>query len=307
MSRVYFHSLSGEAELHGSERAHLGALCDEIAVGLLGLDGFRAKESWQPLINPAHHMARLTFRPGGWRQTFETSFRTGSTGTPLLVWRSKPITTGTLILNTALAVGNDAVKLAARLHGQCEIHAWVDGKNRAWLADIMQSGLDCGVFRHGFPFRDGPGPDAPEKWSTQGWEEVMALLRSRDDEPVVTSYSVGDTFPNRDVAGWQPPPGSELRPSWIESHEWNELSEEEREEYHVDAANELWDELDGGQQWELAMTGLRNRPGMLELTPDNWHRFHFRHGLTVLDLRAHDRDARLDAANLDPVSEDDDL
>jgi hypothetical protein len=307
MSRIYFHTPSGEAELHGSERAHLGELCADVAVGLLDLDGIRAEEKWQPLINQAHHIAQLTFQPGGWRQTFETSFRVGGMGKPLLMWRGKPITTRTLILNTVLAIGNDALKLAARLHGQCEIHAWVDGKNRAWLADMMQSGLDCGVFRRGFPFRDGPGPDAPERWSTQGWEQVMALLRSSDDEPVVTSYSVGNSFPNRRVAGWWPPEGTELRPSWVDLTEWEALGDAERDEHRHERADEMWDELDGDRQWELAMAGLRNRPGMLELTPDNWDRYHFRHGLTVFDLLAPDRDARLDAADLDPVSEDDEL
>lgn len=74
-----------------------------------------------------------------------------------------------------------------------------------------------------------------------------------------------------------------------------------------DQATDLWYELPRDEQWELAMAGLRVRPGLLELKPENWHTFRFRHGLSVLDLTAYDRDARLDAANLDPVSKDDDL
>ena len=35
-----------------------------------------------------------------------------------------------------------------------------------------------------------------------GWENVAALLRNRDDAPVVCSYSVTDSFPNPTIARW---------------------------------------------------------------------------------------------------------
>lgn len=306
MSRVYWHTPSGEAELQGSELHHMHGLCADIAVGQLGLDSQLGEDKWRPLVNPAHHIATLTFKLGGWRQSFETSFRVSS-GTPLLLWKGKPLTPRTLIGNTALAVGNDAVKLAARLAGQREIHAWVDGPNRAWLADIIQAGLDCGVLRAQLRFKDGPYPDSPELVRPQGWEGVMELLRTRDDEPVVTSYSVGDSFPSPQVAGWELPEGADPMPSWLDRADWDAMGHDERDEYRGERADELWEELAEERQWELAMAGLAVRPGLLELTPENWDSFHFRHGLSVLDLTAHDRDARLDAASLDPVSEDDEL
>lgn len=81
-------------------------------------------------------------------------------------------------LNTAIAVGNDALRLGARLHGQCEIHCYVEGPNRAWLAGIIEAGRESGFYRE-----------------SMGWESVCGLLRRRDDSPVVTSYSVTEQFP----------------------------------------------------------------------------------------------------------------
>jgi hypothetical protein len=286
VSRIYFHSPSGEAELHGSERAHLGALCSDIAIGVLGLDNsFRAGQLSGVL---ASDVARV---PSGldyqrWRRDLETRLVVGSMfDRAPFQWRGRPIQSFALILNTALAVGNDAVRLAARLHGQCELHAWVDGPNRAWLADMMQAGLDRSVFRRGFWFEDGPG--APRRWSDQGWESVMSLLRSRDDEPVVTSYSVTESFPHYSIGDWMPP--------WPEGVplDWDELSEDDKQTRSD--RQEQWDELDAAEQWRISMVGLRDDPGGLEIKPQNWDAFQFRHGLSVLDLFAADRNERLDA------------
>ena len=78
-----------------------------------------------------------------------------------------------LQLNSAIAVGGDAMKLAARLHGQCEIHCYVEGPNRAWLASLIEDAFAKHIFRTG-----------------QGWEETCTMLRKSADSPVVCSFSV---------------------------------------------------------------------------------------------------------------------
>ncbi|MER7673135.1 hypothetical protein ABTY61_32400 [Kitasatospora sp. NPDC096128] len=98
-------------------------------------------------------------------------------GRPVVEYQGRTLRTQSLLLNTALASSSDALRLAARLHGQCEIHCWVAGANRSWLARIVEEGLTTGAYG-----------------SEVGWEGVVTLLRQRDDHPVVVSY--GEEFPS---------------------------------------------------------------------------------------------------------------
>jgi hypothetical protein len=292
MSRVYFHSPSGEAQLRGSERAWLSGLVTDLANGLLDVRGLNRAERLRELIHPDHHMAHHSAKPEEflrWASSYETSFSVGwSDRTPLIQYAGKPIDSFMLALNTALTVGNDAIKLAARLHGSCEIHAWVDGPNRAWLADIMQAGLDASIYRRGFWFKDGPGEGAARKWSDQGWGDVITLLRSRNDEPVVTSYSVCDSFPDSSIGDWMPP--------WPEGvpRDWRELTEDQQSARSD--RSDAWYDLDDTEQWRISMEGLRTSEEGLEMKPGNWDQFRFGHSLSVLDLFAADSDERLRAA-----------
>lgn len=300
MSRIYFHSPSGTAELHGSERAWLGGLVNDIALGVLSPSSPSRIDRLRSFIHPDHYLAATdpyavdAYGRGGvesWASTYATSFSVGwSRSTPLIQYRGKELDSFTLALNTAALLGNDQIKLAARLHGQCELHAWVDGPNRTWLAAVMQTGLDSGIYRSGFE-----RGQAESTWVPQGWDEVIDLLRQRDDEPVVTSYSVCDQFPNSSVGDWMPP--------WPDGvpKQWDALSEEQQEQRS--SRSDAWYELDDVEQWRISMAGLRSSEGGLELKPDNWDRFRFEHKLSVLDLVAHDAEERLaNALNLEPAT-----
>lgn len=147
-------------------------------------------------------------------------------------------------LNTAMIAGSDAVRLCARLHSQCEIHAWVNGPNRAWLADLIDAALEVGLFRDGM-----------------GWSGVSTMLRSSSKEPVVTSYSVTEEFPNRFVAGLQ--------------------SDDESEDDILDAQ---WRELSDEQRWDAAIAKLLEQGQALELKPDDWQSYRFGAGQSVFDI-----------------------
>lgn len=279
MSRVYFHSPSGTAELRGSERAWLGGLVSDLALGMLDLRDIRHIDRLRELLHPDHYLHAYPMNPGpghgpSWANSYATAFHIGwDDRTPLMQYAGKPISTFSLVLNTAALLGNDAIKLAARIHGQCEIHAWVDGPNRSWLAGIMQAGLDAGIYRKGFWFNDGP--DGPRKWSDQGWGDVIALLQSRDDEPVVMSYSVCGGFPDYDIGDWM-----DRRPDGVDE----------------DEHSEAWYDLDDAEKWRISMAGLRASGDGLELRPDDWGSFRFTHELSVLDLFADDWEERLQRA-----------
>jgi hypothetical protein len=183
MSRVYFHSPSGEAELWGGERAWLGYVCSSIAIGLLNTRWNAGK--LRPLVKPGHYLHDPRYESDTvWASAFETAFSGGFDG-DLLVCDGDPVSTFSVTLNTAMRAGSDAVKLAARIHGQCELHCYAEGQDREWLADIIGQGLGAGVFRKNTGHRDD-----------ETWEAVASFLRESGDEPVVLSYSVGDQFPN---------------------------------------------------------------------------------------------------------------
>lgn len=314
MSRVYFHSEHGDAELRGSERAHLGALVNNLTAGFLRSTYSQDVEQLLALVKPGHYLHQADRRNPGWLRPWTDSFTmalTGSLAGEFLQWKGRDIDPFSVCLNTALRYGSDPVRLAARIHGQCEIHAWVDGKNRAWLADLVQRGLDEKVYRAGIWYvdrvSDGPAiGQSDRKWSDQGWGEVIALLRSRDDGPVVMSYSVCDQFPNRDAAQWEPPPMPEgWAPDWAASDEgraqWESDYPEpwQREErYRQDAGDlcDLWYDLPDEERWRLGMEGLRTAGGGLEVSPDEFGQYYFTSGLTLPDLLAPDYEERLDRA-----------
>jgi hypothetical protein len=266
MSRVYFHSPSGDAELLGSERAHLSLLAKATAMGRVASRPLR----FRSLLPSGHYLTRLQpDQPEAWASSYETSLRTGSA---VIEYRGQPIESFALLLNTALESGDDALVLAARIDGQCEIHGWVDGPNRGWLADKMQAAVDSGVFRQGFWFEGRAG--GKPVWSVQGWAEVIALLRGRDDEPVVMSYSVCDGFPNPVVAGVAPA-----------------IEDDPDGEY--EGAREAFSELPKPEQWAACMAELRTGVNGLEFKPDNWGEFRFVHRLSMLDMMADDWEERV--------------
>lgn len=232
MSGILFHTVDSTVRVRGSERAHfnyylLGTFIESIDVRSLSYynDDKRfynlmmGLESMY-LINDVimdHDKGTANLRDGvnprAFGDNLSTIFMAMDTRGDLLFGATSPFTAA---LNTALLIGGDVLKLAARLHAQCEIHAYVKGHNRKWLASIIKQGLEIGFYR----------PDA-------GWDEVIALLRSSNEGAVVTSYTITERFPNPHIARW--------RPSY---NEYGEL--------HYDDFYDLSDE----EQWNLAIKNL---------------------------------------------------
>lgn len=284
MSYVRFASPSGSAELKGSERAWLAGLVNDIGVGILSLGSYGHAEHLMDFVDPAHYLyldpeqERRAGWQAGWASSYETAFRVDAGRAPLVQFQGRALSTFTLALNTALKLGSDPVKLGARIHGQCELNCWVDGPNRAWMADIIDHGLETGVYRTG-----------PED-ASQGWEDVAVFLRSSTEEPVVLYDSIGsEGFPSAYIGDWMP--------AWPEgipqTHEgWDMMSEDQKRER--DERSDAWYELSYAEQWAISWPALKAKKGHgLEIRPDNWRRFHFGHGLSTLDLVAHDARTRI--------------
>jgi hypothetical protein len=286
MSRVYFHSEHGEATITGRERGHLCLMGERFGANTLRPLTLAAAERLASLVDPDHYLAPHG-RPGvDWGAQFLDAIAPALLGVPLR-WADRGFDAGTLVRNSAIRQGGDQIKLAVRIQSQCEIHAWVDGLNRAWLAGIIRAGIERGLYRE-----------------DQGWPEVIELLLARDDEPVVTSSSFCDQFPNPDAAAWQQPA---MPDGWIpdgytpaEFAAANPEPGEAALEWWRDMASEQFEAMPLAEQWRLGMGGLRaDADSWLELTPDRWETFYFRHGLDLQDLLADDYADRLDRALAD--------
>jgi hypothetical protein len=257
MSRVYFHSEDGTAELLGCERAYADGIVTDIAVGLLDLDW--NAERLSSLVSSSHYIRHHPERTPGWQSSYTTAFKIGSKG--LVTWKGREIDPFDLRLNTAMLVGNGQVRFLARLHGQCEIHGYVQARNRTWLAALIREGRASGLYR-----------------SDMGWEEVADLLDNSKPGPVVMGYSVTRGFPSYEHA---------VESGWIAP-----VKDDEREEFY--------DRLGTAAQWGLARKWLKKQHPSLEIAPGRLFPglggYRFGNGLTVLDLLAPDYAERLDRA-----------
>ncbi len=254
MSYIAFHTEAGdEVRLRGWERYWMQSVNTDTALTVLP----PFVEDVLPRVAPGHYLS------GDARTTLENirnAFSSGFFGEVFTDHDGTLLRSFSLALNTTLILGSDPVCLMARLHAQCEIHCYVEGPNRAWLADLIEAGRASGLYRDG-----------------AGWSEIAELLRASDQGPVVTSESIGDSFPcaylGEDIdRAWEPPGIEEL--------------DEEDEDHQIayDDAWAGWDRLPREEQWRLSIERLRSRPERLvELSPDNL-RCKFGHGKSLIDL-----------------------
>lgn len=253
MSRVYFHSLSRETELYGTERAYAGNLVSELALVPLDrvLNTFgKGKPMILDWLPKDHYMLDSDFHdrgPRGFKQTFGTWWHVGFDdhflSHPETEERYWPFTVS---LNTAVVSGSDPIRLLGRMHGQCEIHGYMEGEDRAFIADVIEEGRKGRILR----------PDA-------GWENVIEHLRERDDEPVVTSYSVTESFPNPYV----------VKETGIR---------------HLDCDHKIdeWYDLTDKEKWDDAMAAIRkmDEHWFLRWSEDRFRVQGFGNGVSAYDL-----------------------
>ena len=186
MSRVYFHSIDGEVEIWGAERALAAQYINKIGLSFLDI-----KENYELLksaIHPGHYLANINDNKfndkyPAW-EAIKTAISVGFGERPFLMLDNKPVNEWRLMLNTAMDIGSDPIKFFVRLHAQCEIHCYIKGRNRKWLSEIIEEGLKTSIYRE-----------------SAGWKGVIDFLLSNDKNTVVMSYSVCSPFPNPSVLG----------------------------------------------------------------------------------------------------------
>lgn len=331
MSTLYWHTRTRAAKLNGSEREYLTLLAAGPAdsawhfeASLHGLE--RAATLLEHVVDNEHDYVHdqlataLAAATGDWRvaQTGRPDIDTAPLSRLASQLRAKlaaegytlriagvDLHTRDIVLNTALRAGSDPIRLAAKIAGYSSLHCWVEGPDRAWLASIIEDALDQGLYRHRL-FSE-PAPGAQPIWTPQGWDDVLDLLTSADDEPVVLSYSIDGEFPNDTIADWSPDLPADWRPDWATGdgqQDWADLSDSDRDSYRRERLQELFAQLPDDERWDRAVAGLRSSRPWARLSPHTLAHTAFGPPFTVYDLFAPDRDERAARAGRVGVSSD---
>ena len=327
MSRLYFSSPSGEAELAGPERhwlRHVACSIGEAAWDLnsisIVLDDWKFKliMSWIPehtgrfyggmddrdYLHVGYQKAlaeaaqRLGQREEFHRFMESLRIRLGGVSAYDTIFKiaGHELNCANVVLNTAVAAGSPAVQAAAKMSGWD--FTFVEGSNRAWFADVLEQGCNHGPFRRALRRFGG---DEPEFDQDMGWDGVLEFLRSSDKEPVVTHHSTGDSFPSSYFSTWEhgPMPEGWHPPHWTEPsdlEEWAEMSSDAKLEYWDEQQSDLWYGLPAEERWAGSMEWLRTKQPWSELSPQKLGSVFFGYPVTVYDLLATDRDERVRAA-----------
>lgn len=244
MSAILFHTSNEDYEdvkLSGAERHYMSMILSDLFCSLIDTsDNILKVFPKDHYIHDEFKRFRGIYSEGQRRHALNLCVSHGSES---FIFDKKEVDVFTTVLNTALRIGSDQLKLLARLHAQSELHCWVAGKNRKWLADIMQKGLDSGMYRE-----------------EVGWQKVIKFLRKDSKHPVVTSFTVCESFPNASAAG-------------VKYSEDDEGS-----------SYDAWEEKPFKERWDEAFKGINKRDRGLELKPQDWNDFYFGDGFDVFDL-----------------------
>lgn len=165
-----FCTTSGAAELSTSAVDGLRQLVFRTALGLAETGSRESLERWQPLLSEDCEL--LDADRDAFQAFFAPCWIGGAAFGFQLEWRGWELDTFELSLNTALALGGDPLRLAARVAGLGREQLWVDSADRPWLAETIARGLQIRLFSDS----DSEG---------EGWAKVHALLASGGSGTVV--------------------------------------------------------------------------------------------------------------------------
>jgi hypothetical protein len=170
MSTIYFKQRDGEeCGIRGSERAWFSMQVFDLFMCSLSLNEFGSNQALFRMV----WREDLDARSG---RTIE-DFRNWARAARWYYCGEEQFDAFSVQLNTAIAMGSDVIRLAARIHAQCEVHGYFDDSDRPWLKKLIEDGLSLGIFRTG-----------------QGWEPLLEMIGEGEGE-IVMHFSVTDGFP----------------------------------------------------------------------------------------------------------------
>jgi hypothetical protein len=286
MSYVAFHFAEGKAlHLRGMERAFLSHRVESLAIGAIGLTpGVFGRteivlEQIYPFLDEAFHRGR-TPKDEGLQEVFARDLQNAIFERPLFSWKGRSIALWPLILNTAILAGSSPIRLAAKIHGTCEIHGRIEGPDRAWAADVIDEGLASKIYRKDFTTTKNPmaellagskhadaltKDDMQPVFVSMGWTEIVEQLRASNQGAVVMSYSVTDDF-LRPPKIWAPEGTPPEDPDEVYGWRWEEF-----------------ENLPAEEQFRLSLEEVRETSGNASLSRETEMGL-FQHELSLFDL-----------------------
>ena len=220
MSRIDFNSEHETTQISGSERAYMNRMIFDISlIPLIPISkspGIGPPEILNSVPDECYMHNLYRDRPDAFEHVFKTWFRVASGINDGLIIDNQKYDLFGIALNTSIVMGSSQIKLFALINGLCELHGYIEGHNRKWVASIIKQGLNSSMYRKGM-----------------GWDKLINMLESNDHMPVVMSYSVCDGFPNMHTAGYE------------NRDEWYRLSNQDRWKYSMDELrdNSKWLEI----------------------------------------------------------------
>lgn len=249
MSSINFTTRDGQAAVRGTERAYGAALAARLTAAVLELDARHTQERNRRIL-PEIFFQQAAFNA-------QTDLNSGSLTDAFTHWAplsammyeegladmrigEQTQRVDAVVINTGVVAGSDPIALLTRLHGYAEEGIIVDGPDRAWLAAIIDVGLQTHILR-----------DEP------GWTSAAQLLRADDRSPVVITTSSGASL------SW-------LQGSALGIYTANQTDQERW------AADEALEAMSQPERWDRtigAMIQTRNSEGhwWLTLSPQTFH------------------------------------
>jgi hypothetical protein len=219
VSRICIHTRKGDViGISGSERFNMGFVVTDLFFGVLSrLDFDEVKQ-----FLPEDSYLRSKINSQSFYKSLRVYAHTGGLIGAGFVYNGKHYDQFDIASNTVMRMGSDAVKLYARIHGQCEIHCYVMPDNIEWFNSIVKQGLKDRIFREG-----------------HGWEDVLNI-ENKNGSPIVFSYSVCDAFPNPYTAEWEDDYGNDTFYDLPYEEQWDMSFNKLREDKSLEITPGNW-------------------------------------------------------------------
>jgi len=239
MSRMTFETKAQRIDVDYSEWYFIAELIEKMTNAILAPQ--KNRKILLAGIPSSHILSDEELNDETWVKEFYQAMEYEGDG--LLRVKKKRIDETDLRVNTVLATGSDAMKMATMFYAKCSTGAYVRGENRAWMANIIEDD-NAALFRPG-----------------HGWEEVVTMLRKSTEETVFFSFDGSGDGGNWDATlEWI---DKEVAARGMDPEDW------ETEKFIDTELRDIWESMEADKQWEIVEAWMvKNADKTKEISPE---------------------------------------